>query len=251
MLAPTITTSYVSPCAMVTLYKFAPALGLPDVSPFVVKLETYLKMAKIPYEGRPGDPRKAPKRKLPYIEHEGTTVSDSSFAIEHLKGAFGDSLDARLDMRQRALGTAFKSMLEEHLYFVVVYQRWKLDEGWATYTPVMREILAKAGVPSIFRGLVLRQIRGDALKKLDGQGTGRHTPAEVERVGKTIIASVGEQLGDGPFFLGAEPSSFDATAYAFLASVMDPPFVSEVKDAANARPNLRAYVDRMKAAYWS
>jgi Glutathione S-transferase N-terminal domain len=48
---------------MVTLYKFIPAWGLPDLSPFCVKLETYLRLAKIPYETQVGDPRKAPKKK--------------------------------------------------------------------------------------------------------------------------------------------------------------------------------------------
>ena len=236
---------------MVTLYKFAPAWGLPDLSPFVLKLETYLKMTNIPYVAMPGDPRKAPKGKLPYIDHEGTSIGDSTFAIEYLGKAFGKSLDAHLGAKDRAIGEAFKSQLEEHLYFVIVYQRWKLDEGWATYLPIMRELFAKAGVPGPFRGLVLRQVRGKVVTSLHGQGMGRHTPGEVDAIGKTIVGSVADVMGDGPFFLGAEPSTFDATVYAFMASLLDSPFVSNVKDEAAARPNLRAYVDRMKAKYWS
>ncbi|HKY92215.1 MAG TPA: hypothetical protein VJM11_14295 [Nevskiaceae bacterium] len=30
---------------MLVLHKFIPAFGLPDMSPFVIKLETYLRMA--------------------------------------------------------------------------------------------------------------------------------------------------------------------------------------------------------------
>jgi glutathione S-transferase len=236
---------------MVTLYKFTPAWGLPDLSPFVIKLETYLKMANIPYEPVPGDPRKAPKGKLPYIDHDGTSIGDSSFAIEHLEKAFDKSLDKHLSARDKAIAAAFKAQLEEQLYFVIVYQRWKLDEGWNTYLPIMRDVVAKAGVPGPFRGLLLRQIRGKTIQYLHGQGMGRHTPDEVDRVGKTIVNSVSEVLGDSPFFLGAEPSTIDATVYAFMLSLMDAPFVSNVKDAAAKKPNLRAYVDRVKAKYWA
>ena len=36
--------------AMIKLYQFAPAFGLPNASPFCMKMETYLRMAGLPYE---------------------------------------------------------------------------------------------------------------------------------------------------------------------------------------------------------
>src|SRR6185436_3543571 len=234
-----------------TLYRFIPAWKLPDLSPFVVKLETYLKMAKVPYEPKIGDPRKAPKGKLPYIEHEGRLMGDSTIAIEHLKTAFGDPLDRDLGPKERAVAQAFKSMLEEHLYFVVLYQRWKLDEGWAHYVPVMTELLGKAGVPGLLRGFMLGRIRAKTITALQGQGHGRHAPEEIDRMGRAIVAAVGDYVGDGPFFFGAKPASIDATIYAFLVSLVDAPFAGAAKDEVNARPNLVAYVERMKKRYWS
>jgi hypothetical protein len=60
--------------AMITLYQFEPAFGLPNASPFCLKLETWLRMAGLPYEA----PRmtlsamgRSPKGKLPYIVDEG------------------------------------------------------------------------------------------------------------------------------------------------------------------------------------
>ena len=35
---------------MIKLYQFAPAWDVPNLSPFCVKVETYLKMAGLPYE---------------------------------------------------------------------------------------------------------------------------------------------------------------------------------------------------------
>ena len=59
---------------MLTVYKFGSAWGHPDVSPFVVKLETYLRLAAIPYEAKVGDPRKAPKKKIPYVVDDGVVL---------------------------------------------------------------------------------------------------------------------------------------------------------------------------------
>jgi len=36
---------------MIKLYQFHPAWGLPNPSPFCMKVETYLRMAGLPYEG--------------------------------------------------------------------------------------------------------------------------------------------------------------------------------------------------------
>lgn len=55
---------------MIQLYQFAPAFDLPNASPFCMRLETYLRMAALPFE----IPRfklqqfqGAPKGKMPYI----------------------------------------------------------------------------------------------------------------------------------------------------------------------------------------
>jgi hypothetical protein len=35
---------------MITLFGFGPSFGLPDASPFVPKVETLLRMSKLPFE---------------------------------------------------------------------------------------------------------------------------------------------------------------------------------------------------------
>ena len=50
---------------MIKLVQFPPAFGLPNASPFCMKLETYLRMAGLPFElNNKGDVMKAPKGKL-------------------------------------------------------------------------------------------------------------------------------------------------------------------------------------------
>ena len=71
---------------MIQLHQYPPMFGIPNPSPFCLKLETWLRMAKLPYEVvRVVDPRKDPKGKVPWIEDQGRTIADSAFIIDYLK----------------------------------------------------------------------------------------------------------------------------------------------------------------------
>jgi len=82
---------------MIHLYQFAPVWGIPNLSVFCVKLETYLRMANLSYEKHSTVPFKAPKGKLPFIEDQGNKIADSRFIIDYLKKTYGDRLDGDLD----------------------------------------------------------------------------------------------------------------------------------------------------------
>jgi glutathione S-transferase len=69
----------------IKLFQFPRMFGIPNVSPFCCKLETWLRIAKVPYEvvDTP-DPRKGPKGKLPFIEDGGVRIADSSLIVDYL-----------------------------------------------------------------------------------------------------------------------------------------------------------------------
>ena len=119
---------------MIKLYQFAPAFGLPNASPFCMKLETYLRMAALPFEAPPASMQRlmqAPKGKMPYIEDDGRLLADSSLIIDYLKQRYGDRLDAWLDAEQRAIALAFARLIEENLYWALLHTRWIDPAGWA------------------------------------------------------------------------------------------------------------------------
>jgi glutathione S-transferase len=71
---------------MLKLYQFSPRWNIPNTSPFCLKLETYLRMAQIPYTNKyVNDPRKSPKGKLPYILDDGKKIADSNLIIDYLQ----------------------------------------------------------------------------------------------------------------------------------------------------------------------
>lgn len=79
---------------------------------------------------------------------------------------------------------------------------------------------------------------------------GRHSREEILAIGKADITALADFLADKPFFLGAEPTSLDATAYPFLANVLWFPLDTPIKAHAAARPNPQSYCERMKARYY-
>ena len=58
------------------LFQLPRMFGIPNVSPFCWKLETWLRSRRFPYEVVDApDPRKAPKGKLPFIEDAGVRIA--------------------------------------------------------------------------------------------------------------------------------------------------------------------------------
>lgn len=235
---------------MITLYGSGPAYGVNDLSPFVVKAATYLRLANIPYEQKPGDPRKAPKGKIPYLRDGDVTVCDSSAIVDHLRAKHRD-LDEGMPARERAVATAVKAMFEEHYYFCVMYQRWKDPRGWAVQEGVFQDFFRKAGVvPGFMVPFVVRQIRGQSFKMLHAQGTGRHTVAEMEAIAKSHLDAASELMGDHEYFFGESPRSLDATVWAFLACTAGFPGESGITAHLATKKNLTAYVDRVRERHW-
>ncbi len=62
---------------MITLHPFPRTWGIPNLSHFCVKAETYLRMVKLPYTLADSVPLKAPRGKLPFIVDNGKKVADS------------------------------------------------------------------------------------------------------------------------------------------------------------------------------
>ena len=235
---------------MIKVQKFGPAFGLPDSSPFVMKVETYLRITRQPYEAVTGDVRKAPRRQLPVVDVDGKVMPDSSAIIDALEAARPEKLDAHLDAAQRAVALAFKSMLEEHLYFGLLYMRWATDDGWTVFEPTLRVMLGSMGVPSLLRGVVSGSARKQTVGRTRTQGIGRQPRAELVANCTKLVDALADHLGDRPYFCGDRPTTYDATVYAFVSGLLCPAFDNELRKHSASKTNLTRYDARMKEQYW-
>lgn len=230
---------------MIRLYQFPPAYGLPNASPFCMKLETWLRMTGLPYQALPGDSRKAPKGKLPYIEDDGVLLGDSQLILDYLRSHYGVDPDAGLTPPQRALATAVTRMLEDHLYWVMLHNRWIDPQGWT----VTREVFFGA-LPRPLRDLVPLLVRRTLQRDLRGHGLGRHDLPEIQNLGTEDVDALAILLGTRPYFLGEQPRTLDAVAHAFLAGMLAFPVDAPVKEAIAAHANLVHFVERMNTRFY-
>ena len=62
--------------------------------------------------------------KSPWITVDGEDVPDSQLAIEKLSKVFGKELSNSKDVKEQALAEAMRIMVEEHLYWILVVDRY-------------------------------------------------------------------------------------------------------------------------------
>jgi glutathione S-transferase len=227
---------------MIRLFQFPPTLrGTPNASPFCVKLECALRLQGVAYDiAHVPEPSAGPKHKVPFAEIDGERIGDSTLILDLLKARQGLDLDRGLDARAQAESHALQRMIEERLYWVMVYSRWAEPQGWDIIRP-----LFFAALPAPMRAIVPRLARRAVLKKLDGHGIGRHTRAEIYAFGARDLAALAAILGEKPFLFGDAPTLADATLFGFLVNIIGPDVPSPLKDAALAHRNLVAHTERM------
>lgn len=232
----------------IKLHAFGPAWGIADPSPFCLKLESFLKEAKIAHVKAPFDPRrsfaKAPKGKLPFIEDEdGRVIGDSTLIIAHLARRHAVDLDAALTPAQRGVSLACRRMLDEHLYWVGVYSRWFDEPGWSIVRAAFFDQM-----PLLPRTLMVPWQRRRMAGALKAQGLGRHTRDEIYRLGEEDIAALAALLGDDAYFFATRaPTLLDLWAHAFVAEIIYPPIPSPLREATLATANLVAHCRRLQA----
>jgi len=230
---------------MITLFAFGQYFGLPDPSPFVMKAEMLLKLSKLEYQINTKGFGRAPKGKLPFIDDGGTIVADSTLIRLYLEQKYSINFDRALSARERGIAWAVDKMLEDHVYWALVYWRWLVD---ANFDRGPRNFFKRA--PAIIRPIVTRMVRRNVRTRLHGQGFGRHSEAEMTAMACRAYDALSQILGDNRYLMGNEPCGADATAFAFIAGSQAKIFESPLQKKAASLPNLVAYSDRMMAEFY-
>lgn len=229
----------------IILYQPPPAFGLPNASPFCMKLETYLRMAEIPFQVKSASFTQAPNGKIPYIEHKSRLIGDSTLIIDYLKQTFGDRVDVGLSAEERAIMLAMQRLLENHLYFVMIYSRWIQAENW----PTTRDTFF-GKLPPVVKQIVPNLVQRKLMRDLKGHGIGRHDAQTLYEFGKQDIQVIADFLSDKPYMMGSRPTTLDAITYSFIAGLLLVPLDTPLKQFAQGFPELQHYCERMQAKYY-
>jgi glutathione S-transferase len=229
----------------IKLFQFPRMFAIPNLSPFCCKLETWLRIARIPYEVvNTPDPRRAPKGKLPFIEDADMRIGDTSLIVEHLAKTRRVDLDGHLNPSQRAIALLVQRTLEEHFAFVILYTHFIRADGWR-YTRASFN-----SVPTIARTLVASMVRRKMRKILWAQGVLRHSDEDIIEAGLRDWRAVLSVMGEGPFFFGDEPTGVDAIVFAALATTVLTPIESPIRDFLRSQPRYVAYAEGMRTRFF-
>lgn len=224
----------------IALFQFAPCFGVPNASPFCLKVETFLRLSDLSYETKEiQNPRTAPKRKLPFIEHGKRRVSDSTLILDYLRKTFPEETSL-VPVMNSACEYAIKIMLEEHLLWIGLRYRWLDPELW----PKVKEAFF-GGMPSLPRKFVPELVRLKMKRDLQGQGMGRFSEEELVNLAKRDMNALAEFLSDRKFFCGDKPGELDCSAYGMLANIYHVPSGREFEEFADTLSNLKDYTQRM------
>lgn len=236
---------------MITLYSFGKRIGVEDASPFVVKVDAFLRMAKLDYQNDAdfNNLKKSPKGKLPFITDDNNsdlvTISDSEDILSYLTSTYNIDLDHFLTDKQKAQAHLITKSLDENLYWCLVYSRWALEETW----PLISQTFFGA-MPFPLKTFVPKLIRKSVIKNLHGQGMGRHSKEEILAIADKSFAALSTLLADQDYIFGSQVCSFDAVIYSHLCEFISVDFDNEFNVQAKKYENLVVYCQRIEQRYY-
>ncbi|XP_062607824.1 failed axon connections homolog, partial [Saccostrea cucullata] len=210
----------------------------PSITPFAVKLETYLRMAKVPYQNEYDSGRnRSSKGKVTWIEYNGEEVADSEFCIKFINKTLNIDLDKDFTDEEKAIAYSFQKVAEEYFYWTLVLHRWVYDEA--------NEISKYVKIPWILKKLPKHFAR----KQAHAQGMGRHSQKEVEIITVECLKNFSVFLGKKKFFLGEKPCQSDCAIFGILSQCYWNGF-GFLEQEFKKFENLCGYCERMKAEFW-
>jgi len=228
-----------------------------QLSPFALKLESWLRVAGLPYDVGPTMDM-GPKGKVPYIEFEGgERVGDSNVLITKLTPMCADGgPDAGLTKQQRAVAQAVMRMMEEHTIQIIFWWRYcRHLPAFERAVQVKERVLCKPFSSACIRGPFIKfwlwflpREFGDKFKK---RGLAAHSDEELIGFSNDDLRAVSDLLGDGPFFFGEKATTVDCALFGHLANFLYLPMHFPQKDFVKEEcPNLLRFLERFKQDFW-
>merc|ERR1712158_271072 len=241
---------------MVYLFQFTRSPQIPSISPFCLKLESWLKLHGIKYQNVDHKCKfRSKKGLLPFIELNGEEIADSNIVIETLSKKFEKEMPAELSQDQKNVQHAMIAMVENHLHWTTVYWRSKdVDNILKGYKLNLQTAIGSKAPASILNFYFKYTFCRKGLKKVRANGMGVHTPEEIENFGKKDLLTLSEMLGEKEFFFGDEPAMLDMVVFSHVAQLVmvDKEFSCPLRDYLEADcKNLVGLVNRMKDRCWA
>ncbi|KAF8366067.1 hypothetical protein PRIPAC_83896, partial [Pristionchus pacificus] len=237
----------------VYLVQYPRCRTLPNLSPWSLKLETWLRMADIPFTNISNEFKKfSSKGQVPFIELNGRQIADSNIIIEALKQEFHKASMEPSAPSDQALAQAFTALVEDHLCWALFALRSKVgfeflvsDDGFGRHYGT--------GMKKRMMTIVVRKLVNKNMKtRAQAQGMGKHSPDELHEIAIKDLKSISIFLADKPYFGGDHPTTLDATVFGHLAPFVYTPTPDGIltEHVKETYANLGQFIERVKEKYW-
>ncbi|NWU99429.1 FAXC protein, partial [Upupa epops] len=230
----------------IILHQFSrPTNGVPSLSPFCLKMETYLRMADLPYQNY-FDGKLSPQGKMPWIEYNHKKVSGTEFIIDFLEEKLGVNLNKHLGPHERAVSRAVTKMVEEHFYWTLAYCQWveNLHE-------TQKMVSLFGPFSDLLKWIFCHLTKGIVKREMYGHGIGRFSEEEMYTLMEKDMRTLAGLLGDKKYIMGPTVSTVDATVFGHLAQAMwTLPGSRPERLIKGELINLAMYCERIRRKFW-
>ena len=219
--------------------------GISDASPYVSRVEAYLRLIQKPYiKAETKGLMENPRRKVPFANIRGQMIDDSSAILFTLRHYFDVKIDDHLTEEQLVTGHLIRQMLFGSLYWVELHQNFETEIGRKRFRDGMQKKF-----PHILSSMICAMVFRGIHDELFGSGIGRMPHSVIVKKGQDDVKCLSSLLGNKKYFFGEKPTSYDADVYAFLVLLFhDEAQVANpwVTDIAKECANLVEHTNRMR-----
>uniref|UniRef100_A0A7I4YBP3 GST C-terminal domain-containing protein n=1 Tax=Haemonchus contortus TaxID=6289 RepID=A0A7I4YBP3_HAECO len=226
----------------VYLYQFPRIKTIPNLSPYCLKVETFLKINKIPYEVCPLKMGRSRYGLLPFIELNGEHIADSEVIIDRFKDHFKvKPLASPID---EGIARTIEKTVQHHTAPVVYRFKMVEDPNDGFCSTVLQVI----GCPAVLQSLVLPLAAWFMrVSRRIAAAIGQFPIEEFKNFLRKDLDTYRDLLGGKKFLFGDEVTSADCALFSQLGAVLYIPPNNYVKKLLREKyPELTNYCDRVR-----
>ncbi|CAB3411168.1 unnamed protein product [Caenorhabditis bovis] len=231
---------------VVYLYQFPrPANKIPNLSPYCLKIETFLRANRIKHEvhGTWLTLKQSPTGLLPFIELNGQQISDSQVIIWKLQKHF--DIKDELNGYDRGVARAVERMVDISTNYGLL-----VDKSVNNAHLLLSRQVSNAPFPGIVTNWLAKGF-SDKMRKRVNSVLGKLDKDELKEVLRRDIQAIDDILGDKKFLFGDRITSTDCSVFGQIAAVCYLPYRQQITDLLEDDfPRVQAYCDRIRAHYF-
>uniref|UniRef100_A0A914P9M6 Glutathione S-transferase n=1 Tax=Panagrolaimus davidi TaxID=227884 RepID=A0A914P9M6_9BILA len=227
---------------VVYLYQFKRNPYIPNLSPFCMKIELFLRANNIPHQVIENNKARSTKGLLPFIELNGKQIADSEFITYELSQIFNiqNNISPEKSGSLRALTRVFDVEVSTLLSYYKVKS-----------AAFVRGSLPGVGIPKFSLPITVPLAQWFVKRGIKKSGY-NHSDSEMKQILVRDLKAASDILGSDKFFGGEKMAVADCAVFGQLASVYFIPWETEAHGILRTDfPNLIKYIENVAAIYFS